>query len=136
MKAAFIIFCIACPIVFVITFFTGSEYLTMPMRIGGSVGIAAIFSIGVVFGGDSFSSSGRHNRSRNMFGGEEKMISCRKCGYLGAGSGSYCPKCGWNVATEIKEDTHIVSCPKCGFLGAGVGSLYPKCGWNVARRVR
>ena len=46
------------------------------------------------------------------------MISCRKCGYLGAGH-TVCPRCGWNRTDKITSQAKMMSCLKCGYLGGG-----------------
>lgn len=61
------------------------------------------------------------------------LISCRKCGFLGVGSG-FCPRCGWTVTDKITTNTKMISCLKCGYLGAGSGYC-PRCGWNRVRKI-
>ena len=62
------------------------------------------------------------------------MTSCKKCGYLGAGTG-FCTRCGSNFVAEITPRTEIISCMKCGYLGAGTG-FCTRCGWNRVRTIR
>lgn len=62
------------------------------------------------------------------------MISCKKCGYLGVGSG-FCTRCGSTFVAEITNRTEIISCMKCGYLGAGSG-FCTRCGWNRVRTIR
>lgn len=63
------------------------------------------------------------------------LVSCKRCGYLGAGTSGYCPKCGWNSTVEITETTRMISCKKCGYLGAG-GGICPRCGWNDVEEIK
>jgi len=84
--------------------------------------LAVIAVAGFITGGDK-PVTGRKCRGKHL-------ISCMKCGYIGAGSGS-CPRCGWNRTRKLTAHTTIVSCKKCGYLGAGSGSC-PRCGSNWA----
>jgi len=64
------------------------------------------------------------------------LMSCKKCGYLGVGSGGGCPRCGWTYTEKIKTDTTIISCPDCGYLGAGPDGACPRCGHTRAKKIK
>lgn len=63
------------------------------------------------------------------------LISCKKCGYLGAGTSGFCQRCGWNWTEKITSETSMVSCPKCGYLGAGVPGHCTRCGYGFTVRI-
>ena len=121
-----LIFLVIWGVVFLISFF-GSEEMPFLMRIGAT-GVMAIFAALVW----RFPSTGNRNVPKGV---STSIISCRKCGYYGAGSGA-CPKCGWSVTDKITYDTPIISCRKCGYVGAGTAPYCPKCGWNLAKRIK
>ncbi len=112
--------------VFLISFLGGEE-MPFLMRIGATLVMAILATLVWLF-----PSTGNRNVSNGV---SMPIISCRKCGYYGAGSGA-CPKCGWTVTDKITPSTPIISCTKCGYVGAGTAPYCPKCGWNRAKRIK
>ena len=62
------------------------------------------------------------------------VISCKKCGYVGAGNG-HCPRCGWSRTEKLTSKTTMISCRKCGYIGAGSGHC-PRCGWTRVTKIQ
>ena len=61
------------------------------------------------------------------------FISCKKCGYIGVGSG-HCTRCGSNFIEPITESTSLISCRKCGYIGAGSG-FCTRCGSTWVEKI-
>lgn len=75
-------------------------------------------------------------KQRSIYRGPQNtgMISCRNCGYMGAGHLNYCPKCNSTKIEKITTETQIISCQKCGYFGAGT-SHCPRCGSGLIEKV-
>lgn len=89
----------------------------------GGLAVSALFSNFTQKGGSAYTHKGQ----------DSGLISCKKCGYIGAGHG-FCPRCGWNRTEKITSGSNMISCMKCGYLGVGYGSC-PRCGWNRIRKI-
>jgi len=107
--------------------FWGGEEMPFYLRAFATFFMATVGVLGY------YSIDGPVKREKTEF--TTPMISCRKCGYFGAGSG-ICPRCGWGSADKIAPYTKMISCQKCGYIGAGSEGYCPKCGWNRIKRIK
>ena len=121
MKKFIAVFGIMWIIIFIISFFTAEVDITIRERITYTLPFAMIAAAGVFFSDNEKPYAGKKDTG---------LMSCKKCGYLGAGVGGICPRCGWNYTEKITNQTTIVSCRACGYLGAGVPGYCTRCGSN------
>ena len=103
--------------------------LSERMGVGEMLASVSVLSFAVTAG---IFSTGTGGEGRKSF--KSNMISCKRCGYLGAGAGT-CPKCKWSYVEKLAERTTIVSCPDCGYLGAGAGHSCPRCHHTRAEKI-